>query len=1152
MAHVPHNSPPPNSQQAAGSAPPTANLVDQQIQRTRRSLKIVDASTGLIALTIGVLVYLLAVAALEHWVLAHGWSPAARSVLLGVLLLGVTWYGTRIFWPLLRRPINPAFAAQAIEHSSPSLKNSLLNLLLLRGQRQQLPQRVYHAIEQQAAQRLAQVPVDTGIDRSATLRLGYILVGVIALCTLYGIVSPKDPLTSVARILLPWSPIAVPSRVQISAITPGDTSLARGERLRIAAEILGLEPEETAQLVYTTRDQQQVDQRHLMTPPSDGFRYVSQLPHSLARGETAGIEQDLTYWIEAGDARSPRYQVTVFARPTLVVQKLRYNYPDYTGYPSREVQHTGDIRALVGTRVTLVATANKPIATAHVDFDADGRQDLRMEADGQQATVTFPLELDGRNPRYQNYVLRYQTTSGRHNRFPPQYQIDVIPDYAPEIQLLLPAESIREVTLQEEIEFQLEARDPDFAVQEVSLRGEVAGKQIVTERLLSQDHRGRFLGQLRKTPAELGLRVGDVLEYWGVAADNRRPTANVAATPRQRLRVVDPQQPTRGNQAADDPQQTPQPGENETQPAENPQPEQTAGAEGGAEGEEGAEADAAAGESGGAGQQGSSTESATENGAGGAGPSGSDQSGDAGGEPAAGGKSERSPDGSQDPDAGQTADDQRPPQPGDQSASAAERQEREQVSPAGDDDGTAFQRMAEHFDQHGSSDDLAHDGQAAGDPSRPDQSRDASEGQPRDGQTGEGHEERSQHGQSADGQSPDGQSPAGQAGDQRPDPTTTQSEDAAQDQQASDNTDASPADGARDQNPTQQDPSTAPTGTPTADQRPSNNATEEPADSPSGTAEDSISEPDTGGNTPGSSQGSAPSDGPQKPHDNTDAGAASQHNDPQAPGRDRGTSETSSRQGGDRSGAGAEGAGQPTAREGTGGAGTQQAADQGGGTEPGQGETGQQPGDQAADKNQPGSPNPRPATRDSQLDQPGSPNSRPATRNSQLDQAGDPASSTSRPSTNSGKASAAGSGGDSAPPPSGEIEPGDAANLDYARQQTDLVLERLEDQLQKNTVDQQLLDKLGWNQDELRKFVNRWKNLRAQAQAENPPAAAQQELDDALRSLGLSPRRRYGFQSKTATDQLRDLQDAYRGRTPLEYQERVRAYIKGTATAPAP
>src|SRR5690606_9180539 len=112
-----------------------------------------------------------------------------------------------------------------------------------------------------------------------------------------------------------------------------------------------------------------------------------------------------------------------------------------------------------------------------------------------------------------------------------------------------------------------------------------------------------------------------------------------------------------------------------------------------------------------------------------------------------------------------------------------------------------------------------------------------------------------------------------------------------------------------------------------------------------------------------------------------------------------------------------------------------------------------------------------------------------------------------------GQSPSGGTGGNpTAPPPGGEPLPGDDANLEYARRQTDLILERLDEQLKDQNVDKQLLEKLGWTEDELRRFVDRWKTLKAEAETAQSEESRQQ-LDRALRSLGLAPNRRTGYQS---------------------------------------
>lgn len=1132
-------------------------LVDRQIRRTRRALKIVDFTAGLITLAIGVLGFLLVTAICEHWIIPGGWSSTARSFLFGLLLVGTAVYSWRTFWPLLQQVINPTYAAQAIEQSSPSLKNSLLNLLLLRTQKQQMSRQVYQAIELQAAQRLAQVPIDSVVDRSAIIRLGYILVALTAVCALYRFLSPKDLIASAGRVLIPWSEIAIPSRVEILQITPGDTQIARGERLSISAEVLGLAADEPVRLFYSTADQQIVGQELPMsTAVQGGSRFSCQVPGRVGARGSHGVEQNFSYWVVAGDAQSPHYQVTVFARPTLVVNKLRYDYPAYTGYPSRTTEHTGDIRAVEGTRVTLFAEANQSIQSAHVDFEADGSRDLLMSATGQQASITFPLELreDHRTPRHPSYVLRYLTTAGKPNEQPPKYKIDVQPDYSPEIQLLLPEEPLLEVPLNQEVNFELEARDPDFALSQVVLIGKRGEEQLVQEELLKSNHTGRFAGKLRKTPAEMGLQPGDLLEYWGVAADNRRPEANIAYSAHRKLRIVGPWQ-------GDAQQEQPQPGEG-GQPSGEGGPSQEG--EGGQEGQAGGGQESGTGGEGeqeGEGQAGQEGGEAGENNQSQTGQGGNDQAGES--EPDS---SNNSPNGS---GGNSPSDDSSDSSQADSNPSDDPREgeggngESSKVSADGDDDGSAFEKMAKHFDeQEGQTGEGSHEQgaeQSSGTPNESQADKRAAGGNPDNDQTS--NQGDSDPSNSADGAVQEEQPSAGQQGTQQDRPSADQGAQgdpaAGEEQQA----------GADNQ---QQE------GQPSENQSPDSKMSPEQGDAGAG---------DSGGQeqgTPNPSEGKKPQD---KQGDS--ATSESQENTP-SKSRDSSESDSESSQGGDRSGGGKEGTGQQANESGKGGAGESEAADEGAGqaSEQGDGETGERPGDQQqadgktgeSSGDQPGNgsqQNPQAGQQpgeaqpggndanqgDANQGKNGQPGSKPgeaAPSNPSQQQPSkgqqqppnqaDAASEQSPPGSPAGDPTGGTGSNTSSPPPSGSVPEGDQANLDYARQKTDLILNKLDEQLKKQTVDQNLLDKLGWTQDELRRFVNRWKNLKTEA--DQPGATgADEAFSDALRSLGLKRQGRTQFNSKLKQDKLRDLRDAYRSKVPLEYQEQIRSYLRGTTQA---
>ena len=539
--------------------------IDTQIRHTRRMVKSVDIATALVVLATGVLVYLLVVAAAEHWLVPGGFGTLERSLLFAVLAISVGQHLYRRVWPLLVRPINPVFAAQTIERSSPSLKNSLLNLLLFRERRSDVTDAVYETLEAQAAQRLTRVQVESAVDRSKLIRLGYALVAVVTVCALYKVFSPKDPLVAVERVLMPWADIVPASRVSIANVEPGNTTVARGETLTVTAEVSGVGEDDPVVVRYTTADGQAVDKAVTMKPSAAGLRFTAQLPASAEPGRPTGIAQNLRYQIEAGDARSHVYSVNVVAAPTIIVERVDYDYPKYTGIADRTVEGLGDIRAIEGTRVTIHARANGPIEEAAIDFDADGHRDVRMTAKDDSAEASFVLGLrdDHQTPKYSGYALRFKGTDGRSNHDPVKYPIDVLPDHPPEASILAPKEKVRDVRLDETVAIEVDAIDPDFALSEVRLKGEAAGQTVLDESLLGKEHTGRFTGRLMFTPAEHGLKAGDVLSYWVVARDSRTPQPNETASERQTLRIGSPgpnqQQPP--DRLAQRDRRPPQPGD---------------------------------------------------------------------------------------------------------------------------------------------------------------------------------------------------------------------------------------------------------------------------------------------------------------------------------------------------------------------------------------------------------------------------------------------------------------------------------------------------------------------------------------------------------------------------------------------------------------
>ncbi|HYW79474.1 MAG TPA: hypothetical protein VE890_07840, partial [Thermoguttaceae bacterium] len=482
-------------------------FIEKRLSQTQRHVRGVDLAVGLIGLGIGLLAYLLVAALIDHWMVTGGLGTGGRMLLwLGLLVAG-GFYAFRAVIPSLIYQINPIFAAQTIERSKPSLKNSLINFLMMRGHRREIQPVVYRALQQRAVADLSQVELEVAVDRRHVIRLGYVLAAMLAVFCLYLVISPKSPLTSAARIVFPWANISAPTRVTIEEIRPGqmtgDKAAFHGEFVMVSAEVEGLDDDELVVLYFSTGDARDVDQAVPMTIPKDAYRYQCKLP-----ADSRGLQQGLEYYLKAGDCTTERFTIEVQTAPAILVESIDYDYPAYTGIADRTVQRQGDIRAIEGTTITLRATANQEIKRAEIDFDCDSLRGRPMIIAGKQATGHFVLELKADDPTlpwHDCYQLRFTDQAGRENRRPIRHEIEVIRDLPPQVQLIDPQEEEVQLVADGRLEIQVQAEDPDYLLSRVTLHVEHGGRDLNTRPLLDKPHQGEFQQAYLFDPNQLGL-----------------------------------------------------------------------------------------------------------------------------------------------------------------------------------------------------------------------------------------------------------------------------------------------------------------------------------------------------------------------------------------------------------------------------------------------------------------------------------------------------------------------------------------------------------------------------------------------------------------------------------------------------------------------
>ena len=447
--------------------------IRKQIRHTAIQVRYSDIATGLLTLVAFSIAFFLVVAVVDAWV----WplSHVARLLALMTWLTGlgtITWF---FVVPHFLKRINPEYAAKVIEESGTSFKNSLLNYFALRRSHSPTHRAILNEVSKRAATDLSQVSIDSAVDKSNVIRVGFVLVTLVAAAIAYIILSPKSPLPTVYRVLAPGSRVAQPSAVMIEAVNPGDTQVFFGDRLEVTARVVGQHDESEVRLVYSTLDSQTVDAVIPMQFTGSNGTYTT-----ILETGNSGIQQPLKYRIEARDGKSPEYRIDVRPNPSIAVDSIEITPPHYTQLPKRTIEGTGEVQAVEGAQVEIHATANLPIEVAYIvplvarkgQSDLTQFRELRsiaMKAEGTQANGSFTAVLNSKRdrPLFTHYKIKFTSQDGFQNKRPNIYPVRVVADLPPEVEIVQPKQ--KEIAIPANQPFVVEAWAADLDYQLTSL-----------------------------------------------------------------------------------------------------------------------------------------------------------------------------------------------------------------------------------------------------------------------------------------------------------------------------------------------------------------------------------------------------------------------------------------------------------------------------------------------------------------------------------------------------------------------------------------------------------------------------------------------------------------------------------------------------------
>lgn len=507
---------------------PSIALLQKRLAQTRRRWIAAQLTMALLRLA-GALGLLWGVALLLEVLF---WLPATwRTVLLLGLVLGslslIVWHlgqWLRAFWRL-----DEEHLARQIGRQFPEIADRLLTLLQLeRGRCSSAAAALVKRAQQELATQITPVP----FEQIAALRPSHRLLGIglgpLILLGLGFLVAPGAFKAAATRLFSPGHTFERPLPFML-IVTPGDTTLARGDTLRITATLQGT---------------------HFPKQLTLALRYAGELqpetftliPDSLGRAQFTlpNLQRPLHYHLEALPAATPWHTVTLQERPIARGLQLTLHYPAYTGLPAQTLPlDVGHVTALPGTQVYLqFLTAGAPVAQAALRFDNGAMVPLRLQ--DSLAQGSFVLLQEG------TYWIELQTADGLTNVDPIRYQLKLLPDEAPIITLLRPEATY---TLDDALEAPLLVRvHDDFGFTGLRLYWRLAQSSfrpveaefsyrtlpLTIPRPLDQEIEYRW--ELRADGLE--LVPGDVLEYYLEVWDNDRVSGPKATrTPIQQLRL---------------------------------------------------------------------------------------------------------------------------------------------------------------------------------------------------------------------------------------------------------------------------------------------------------------------------------------------------------------------------------------------------------------------------------------------------------------------------------------------------------------------------------------------------------------------------------------------------------------------------------------
>ena len=476
---------------------PIRERVMQYIASIRRRLQLQTAARGL-AIS-GIAAFLLTMIIV---LAANAWKFTDTAVGIGSAILWIS-FGAVIAWFLVRpllRKYSDTSVARFVEEQRPEFKDRLVTAVELqnRASADETARMLGELVSEDAMRKTFAAQPAVLIEKNRITHPFIIGLSALALILLLGLFGPGFLRYGTKALWLGWITAKADPLYQLS-VTPGNLTIGRNTDQEIVAQPMGYVPEEAR--LFTLPENTVSWESASMVPQEAGGGF-----HFLLMDVGNSIE----YFVESGGIRSPNYKISVTDIPHIERLEVRYQYPRYTGLPDFVEEQGGDISALRGTTVTLIAHTDIPARGGKMVMD-DGTE-LTFELENEKE-----LQASWQVSKDAMYHIRLRDHRGEEARASQEYMIQVLEDASPQMRLVRPGKDADPTPI-DEVLISFEVRD-DVRLGDSQMRYSVNGGEEKTVPLGRRNQTKEMIGEHMMFLEDFKMIPGDLVSFYGEAKD---------------------------------------------------------------------------------------------------------------------------------------------------------------------------------------------------------------------------------------------------------------------------------------------------------------------------------------------------------------------------------------------------------------------------------------------------------------------------------------------------------------------------------------------------------------------------------------------------------------------------------------------------------